>query len=137
MNAVSPIRPVHATTFHAWRIPASTTQAYPLDTEGAQTLADAVNAAAPRCNHKDALQVLHTNGKGERLLVVYAIKQGAPTYRKCPDKLIDVRFVPLKPVELYRVAVEDFAPVEPWSWSPGADPVGLNRGLVEVRGGVR
>lgn len=132
MNALSRIKPQRTHTFKAWRTTKDTqhNEAHPLPVD-ADTLADAVEQAAPSCHHKDTLLVLATDAATRKsTLHSYAIVRKAAKYVRNPVTGLTDRISPLEPSLLFSVAVSEFAPVEPWRWSPGADVVGVDRSLI-------
>lgn len=121
-------------TFAAWRIAdGNDSAAYPLECV-ATTLAEAVDSAAPSCCHKDTLLILATEGRsGRKTLHAFRIKQGKRTYRTDPLTRVAGFVAPLYAEKQFTLPVEDFAPVEPFRWTPGCDVVGVDRSVVEAR----
>jgi len=118
IRRMQPIR--IAPEFKVWRVTPHGN--IPIETTG-ETLADVVNEAQLSCYHKDQLIVLATDGKGS-IAHFHQIKQGKREYRRNPLTGEPGFVAPLYAAPLFQMAVHDFAPVEPWCWSPDADVVG-------------
>lgn len=105
-----------------------------LDVSGATTLHEARDAAAQFCKHKDHFLIKRTDrATGEAMLHCYYVKQKAPTWVRKPGFAHVVQVRPLEAELRFSMAVNAFAPVEPWRWTPGADVVGIDRDVVEAR----
>ena len=112
--------------FTAWRLSGS--KAIRIASEG-NDLASALQSAQLVCSHKDRLFILQTDRRsGDKMLHCYVIKQGARQYRGITEGWV----CPLKADPLFSMPVIDFAPDEPWTWSPGADVVGFDRSEVSA-----
>lgn len=136
MNAVTRLPLTsRANTVQGWRIPAGSTQGYPLD-RVAENLADALNELAPRCFHKDALALLEKRaGSRDAVLHIYTIKQESKaTYVRNPATGVPEAVRRLYPDKVLSVAVDAFAPVLPFD-ALRDDVVGVDRGLVSQGGG--
>ena len=89
---------------------------------------EALQGALMSCQHKDTLFLLHTDRiSGNKMLHCYVIRQGKRIYRGALEGYV----APLKPDLVFSTPVIDFAPVEPWRWTPGCDVVGADRGFIE------
>lgn len=105
-------------TFEAWRVCASG-KAQPIEV-AAETLADAVSAAALHCQHKDVFLILETDTQaGTFTLHSYTVKRKSSAKWNGERKVHDCYAE-----RLFSMAVTEFAPVEPWRWTPGCDVVG-------------
>jgi hypothetical protein len=126
---------LNALTFTAWKVGGGVN--YPLDIGQAETLADAVTEACRRCQHKDVFVVLQRNAlNGAAMLANYVVKQGAHRWVRASGAAHEVKQKTFKPELLFSMAVDTFVPIEPFSWTPGCDPVGLTdaqRNTIEVR----
>lgn len=117
-------------SFDAWRLREASDQAQPLDIT-ATTLAEAVDAAKVRCDHKDTFVVREIAPLGDTATVhFYAVTRDSKgrwtTVDHVPRKVHD-----LSAKHLFSMRVSAFAPVEPWRWAPGCDVVGLG-GVVQA-----
>jgi hypothetical protein len=130
MNALSNIARAEAMhdLFEAW-IPGDQTSRR-VDTLHASTLAEARDAAQGSCSHKDHLIIKQTSRpSGEATIHVFYVKQKAATWVRQPGFAHPVQVRPLEAELRFSMPVDAFAPVEPWRWSPGCDPVGAKREL--------
>jgi hypothetical protein len=111
-------------TYSAWRVMV-TGRSLPLDIAAAASLAEAINLAATFCHHKEVFHVLHLDPvTGAGCLHIYRIKQSSKL-KRVPHSDGTWRVIkPLEPEYVIKMAVETFAPAEPWRWTPGADVVG-------------
>lgn len=121
-----------AERFTAWRILGNGTS-QPLDTGDATTLDDAASNALQGCQHKDHFTVLHTNVAGKQTEHVYYVKAGKPVFVRKPGFAHAVQIKPLSLEHRFSRKLAEFAPVEPWRWTPGCDVVGIDRNVVEQR----
>lgn len=79
---------------------------------------------------KDVLAVVMMEGES-KLVRFYAIKRRSrPDYQRDPVTGKMTALNPLYPSELFTLRVDAFSPVEPWKWTPGADPVGGDRTVI-------
>lgn len=93
-----------------------------------RTFDEAMQGALMSCQHKDTLFLLHTDRiSGNKMLHCYVIRQGKRIYRGALEGWV----APLKPDLVFSMPVIDFAPVEPWRWTPGCDVVGADRGVID------
>ena len=136
-SAAQSATPMNRETYRAWRISpdGSGREAIPLPSGHADSLKDALDNALTGGKlvcHKDHVAILVTDTvTGKRMVHFYAIKrQSAPQFRWDPEQQRNVRFHKHYPVEIFAMAVNEFVPVEPWKWSPGADPVGCDRNII-------
>jgi hypothetical protein len=133
MSAPAPIRPTRlAQTFQAWRVCGPRSYVIGLYA----SLDEAVNSAAPECQHKDCLGILESGagvGGESKILHLYQIKQGKPTYRYNDVRKAPERIVPLKPSLVIAMAVDAFEPTLAFDWARDRDAVGGDRSFVESR----
>ncbi|MFN3474050.1 MAG: hypothetical protein ACK4ZW_08400 [Blastomonas sp.] len=120
-------------TFTAWKVNQSRAgQVIPLEGSG-PILSEYAQSVAVTCSHKDAFIVLEADAiTGGQHLHTFQVK------RKSKPRYVTVDHVTRAVHDLYAehvltVAVAAFQPVEQWSWKPGADVVGRDAGLIEVR----
>ena len=119
--------------FTAWRLSHGSRTATRLDCKGGD-LAEALQSASRLCQHKDVLFVLHTDRiSGIKRLHCFVIRNGKREYRVDRETGIPGMVTPSKPDCIFDMAVIDFHPAEPWSWTPGADVVGIDPSIIEVR----
>ena len=127
VSNVRTVRPVAITAeYKAWKV--CNGVHYPLHIEGT-TLLNVIAEAQGYCAHKDQFAVLEING-GRQVLRVYQIKQGKEMWVRKPGFAHAVKTHQLKADQVTELAVDAYAPVEPWQWSPGADCVGAERGVL-------
>mgnify|MGYP000629688827 CR=1 FL=1 len=117
-----------ADSFQAWRVLSDGTS-QPLDII-AGDLAEAIQSASVKCQHKDYFTVLHTAASGKRTEHVCYVKQQAARWVRKPGFAHAVQVRPLSADVLFSRAVAAVEPVEPWRWTPGADVVGVDRGEI-------
>lgn len=117
-------QPMHH-TYKAWKVSDFSGESYPLDVSAATNLSAAVEHAAMLCSHKDVFTVLHAHPvTGAGFLHVYYVEQSAKS-RRVPHSDGTWRVLrPMKPRRVTHIAVNNYDPKEPWTWSPGADVVG-------------
>lgn len=133
----APRRPSLALSFSAWKVGDSNRLSYPIDVSGTTTLAEAVEAAQLRCQHKDVFHVLmRDDARGTGTLHIFVIKQKEARWvRNARGETVQVK--PQFAHPLTSIEVSSFTPVEPFRWSPGADVVNGNetwrRNVVEQR----
>lgn len=128
-NVAGPLR----NSFCAWLInPHRAGQVAPIKGNGA-ILADFADSAATNCSHKDTFLVLETDAiTAGKWLHTYQVKRRTkPRYVRVGNTTRAVH--DLYAEHVMTVAVSAFEPVEQWSWTPGADTVGRDASLVEVR----
>lgn len=63
---------------------------------------------------------------GGKRVHFYQIKQGKREYRRNPLTGAPGFIAPLYAAPLFNMDLHQFAPVEPWKWSAGADVVGAD-----------
>lgn len=123
MTALAPIRAAQAgrfsPTFRAWRMVPG--KAYPIGLYA--DLTEALNEAAPSCQHKDQLAILESGPLG-KVLHVWQIVQGKAQWRHNPVTRAAEKIAPLKANQLFAWAVQDFDPTIAFVAVPGADVVG-------------
>lgn len=120
-------------SFTAWKVNQSRGgQVQPLEGSG-PILPEYAQSVAVTCSHKDAFVVLETDAiTGGKHLHTFQVK------RKSKPRYVMVNHTTRAVHDLYAehvltIQVAAFQPVEQWSWSPGADVVGRDAGLIEVR----
>lgn len=120
-------RPVALTAeYKAWKL--ANGVHHPLRIE-ASTLPNVIAEAQGYCAHKDQFAVLECDD-GKQTLRIYQIKQGRAEYRYSGG--VPVRMAPMKAELVTELAVDAYAPVEPFRWSPGCDVVGAERGVISA-----
>lgn len=117
-----------ADSFQAWRVLSDGTS-QPLDII-AGDLAEAIQSASVKCQHKDYFTILHIAPSGKRTEHVCYVKQGKQQWVRKPGYAHAVSIRPLSAEVLFSRAVVAVAPVELWRWSLGADVVGRQVGEV-------
>lgn len=134
MNDLTPIRRASriADTFSVWR-----------QTDGGKAsrlvcdsaiLPDVLREAASQSAHKDVLFILHTDGlTAEKTVHAYVMRQGKREWRVDRVTRVGKWDHPLKADPLFSLPVTHFAPIEPWRWTPTADPIGTNPSVLEMR----
>ena len=128
-NLAGPLR----NSFRAWLInPHRAGQVAPIEGNG-PILADFADSAAANCSHKDTFLVLETDAiTAGKWLHTYQVKRRTkPRYVRVGNATRAVH--DLYAEHVTTIAVSAFEPVEQWSWTPGADTVGRDASLVEVR----
>jgi hypothetical protein len=119
----------HATTFRAWRIAGTRNEAIPLPMSAAD-LPAAVAATVTSCQHKEAFVVVEHDAVQDRSTAhFYAVKRKSQARYVLVDHVTQ-RVHDLYAEPLFSLAVNAFDPVEPWSWSLGADVVGMPKHAV-------
>ena len=95
----------------------------------AASLDAAVAEIAPRCRHKDHFIIAEQDAlSGRTTAHFYTVKRkSAPRYVYRDHQTH--RTNDLYAERLFGLAVNAFEPVEPWSWSPGADVVGRDEAI--------
>lgn len=114
-------------TYLAWRVGADSF-CTPIDVSEATRLTQAVDLAAPRCAHKDALIIQETHAKTSKwFLHHYLIKQESKAqYRRNPVTGMPEHTRRQYADRLFSIAVHTFDPLERWKWTPGCDVVGAD-----------
>jgi hypothetical protein len=123
-------------TFEAWRA----LENYALESQSiaidAATLPEAAAIAAQHCQPRDGFSVVQTDGvTGKRVEHVYRAKRSTRhfTERQAYDGGRPVRIGKMEAEHLFSRAMLAFEPAPKWECTRGADVVGGDRGLVEVR----
>jgi len=128
ISNVRAVRPVAiAPEYKAWKVSPDGTH-YPLRID-ASTLKNVVYEVQDMCGHKEQFAVLECDGS-KQVLRIYQIKQGKPEYRYVNGA--PVRIEPRKADLVTTLAVDAYAPVEPFQWTPGCDVVGAERGVISA-----
>lgn len=119
-------------TFDIWRLRIGDAYAVRLDID-ASTLAEAKANASACCSHKDVLFIRETLRAARTgvALHAYVVRQGKREYRVNHETGVPGYVAPLKLDHLFSLPVNAFDPLQPWTWTPGADVVGIDRTLIE------
>lgn len=117
--------------FAAWRAGHNSPrgEAIAIDVSRAGTLREAEAIASNHVQHKDGVFIVAGDTvTGKRMMHVYAVKQRREPPLKWNSETQKYDKQPREYLaEVIACAVNDFAPVEPWKWEPGSDPVGIDR----------
>lgn len=124
-----------AKSFTAWRVPvdAARSECYPLDLGQPADLAEAASAAERQCNHLEHFVVREIDALGDKAtLHIFAIRRESKRkFRRDPLTGEPGWSQRLYRDHLFSMQVRAFDPVEPWRWTPGCDPVGIDRSVVQ------
>ncbi|QCI93358.1 hypothetical protein [Novosphingobium sp. EMRT-2] len=122
-------RPLVRHTYRAWHIMDST-ECAAIDVADATTLAEALGKVP--LFHKRHFVIHETDTiTGKTVAHFYQVKE-TKKWLKCPDTGVTRNVGVPYSVKLFAMAMDAFDPVEPWSWSPGADVVGADRNEVRL-----
>lgn len=130
--------PERTVSFRAWRVASSNPrhEARPLPLpDDLETATEAALVGATFCDHKDGLLIVERDlcrpiGQ-QTFLHIHRIKrQSQGKYVRDPVTHETVRQQANYAELQMTVAVLSFDPLQPWQWSPDADVIGLDGGLV-------
>ncbi|KPF74542.1 hypothetical protein IP68_12290 [Blastomonas sp. AAP25] len=119
-------------TYTAWKVNAFRAgQVQPIKGDG-PILPDFAQSVAVHCSHKDTFIVLEKDAltRGQWLHTYQVKRKSKPRYVLVDHHTRAVH--DLYAEHVLTVEVSAFQPVEVWAWSPGADTVGRDAGLIEV-----
>lgn len=112
--------PLNATSFDAWRVVNG--KAYPLVSNA--TSEEEWRSFSTVCQHKDQVWVREAMANGKTMLHVFVVREKRETYRFNTETKQPERFRPRFLDVVSSVEITEFSPVEPWTWTRGADVVG-------------
>lgn len=133
--AAAVAQPQQRTALSAWRLSPDNPrrEARPLPIDNNLPLDQLAKELAVHCQHKDHFVIRVSDlVTGKVMTHFYAIKrESKAVWRRDPATGQSVCIAQLYPVLLFSMAAEGFVPAEPFAWSPGCDPVGADRGIIE------
>lgn len=103
----------------------------PVETAG-DCLTSCADEVAQRCDHKGSFVILETAPvTGKATAHFFTVKRKS-TARWVTHEHVTRRVHDLYAELVLSLAVNEFAPVERWKWSPGADVVGIDRNTIDA-----